>query len=363
MSKTALVVDDSKSARFALRKSLENHGYKVDAVESAKAAYEALSAALPDIVFLDHIMPEIDGFQALQHIKQDARSAALPVVICSSNEGPSFNDEARGKGATAVLQKPPSPEQLQKVLDSVQAAIAERAAAAPEPVTATAASAEEALAAKPPKVTNIREPEVAIEQAVMKVIRSAIPPRAEGAPPSVVPHIAAPSVPLSNTMSVPLSTTMGGAAQAPAASHGPFMTASLRDQIDERIRKVTQDLFVQVASLRADVVELQVAQSPEDAPWREDVSALRAGLENLQASVAASYEDLRSQVNTQFALQAEQMEQFAQTVRSVAAEEAHRVADRAVMDAAARVSDQLAKSILQALNPMQGQAPRRSEAG
>src|SRR5688572_9951054 len=120
MSKSALVVDDSKSARFALRKYLENHAYKVDTAESAEQCYEYLKDHRPEVIFLDHVMPGADGFDVLKHIKSDPNTVTIPVVICSSNEGEEFTKQARSRGAADVLQKPPSPDMLLKVLDNLQ---------------------------------------------------------------------------------------------------------------------------------------------------------------------------------------------------------------------------------------------------
>lgn len=116
----ALVVDDSKSARFALRKYLEGHAFRVDTADSARAAYAWLQDQRPDLIFLDHVMPGEDGFSALQRIKDDPQTADIPVVICSSNEGGAFVAEARHRGAADVLQKPPSPEQLLRVLQQIE---------------------------------------------------------------------------------------------------------------------------------------------------------------------------------------------------------------------------------------------------
>lgn len=331
MSKTALVVDDSKSARFALRKYLENHGYQVEALDGAAAAYDYLKSQLPDIIFLDHIMPGIDGFEALQHIKREPRTSAIAIVICSSNEGPSFNDEARSKGAATVLQKPPSPEQLQRVLENVQASLAKAA-----PVAAPAAPKPAGIPpATPAKVTNIREPEVAIEQAVMKALRSAIPPRHEPAPVPATPDLSATG-----------RFSMGS-------------TGQLREQIDERIRKVTQDLFVQVASLRADLNQVEDRPGGADEPMREEVAALRTGLEALENSFSMQLNELQARMEAGFEVQTQRLEQLAQSARQAAAEEAHKVSERVVMAAAARISDQLADSILKAFRTPQQQ---RSEA-
>ena len=124
--RTALVVDDSRSARFALRKHLEHHAFKVDTAESARAAYHWLESQTPDLIFLDHVMPGEDGFEALRHLKADPRTASIPVVICSSNEGGAFTAEARSQGAADVLQKPPSPEQLKRVLQQIEETAAAR---------------------------------------------------------------------------------------------------------------------------------------------------------------------------------------------------------------------------------------------
>ena len=102
-ARTALVVDDSKSARLALRRYLEGHHFRVDAAESAAEAMNLLATQRPEVIFLDDVMPEVDGFQALRVIKATANLASIPVVICSSNEGPAFNAQARAAGAIAVL--------------------------------------------------------------------------------------------------------------------------------------------------------------------------------------------------------------------------------------------------------------------
>ncbi len=121
---TALIVDDSRSARFALRKSLESHGFATDATDSARAAYEWLDTQTPDLIFLDHVMPGEDGLEALRQIKANPKTAAIPVIICSSNDAADFVREARGQGALDVLQKPPTAQQLQRVLKHAEPKVA-----------------------------------------------------------------------------------------------------------------------------------------------------------------------------------------------------------------------------------------------
>ncbi|TLZ27379.1 MAG: response regulator [Gammaproteobacteria bacterium] len=74
-AKRALIVDDSKSARVFLARALEKYDIDVDAAESAEAAIEYLSSNRPDVIFMDHLMPGMDGFQAVQAIKTEADQA------------------------------------------------------------------------------------------------------------------------------------------------------------------------------------------------------------------------------------------------------------------------------------------------
>lgn len=163
--RSAFVIDDSKSARFALRRYLENMHYVVETAESAEIAFNYLKDHHPDVIFLDHVMPGVDGFDVLNSIKSDPKTIDIPVVICSSNEGDAFTQEARFKGAADVLSKPPSPQALARVLGSLEkvtgarvtggvqpaparpAAAPTSAPAAPTPATATPAAASTAPAA------------------------------------------------------------------------------------------------------------------------------------------------------------------------------------------------------------------------
>ena len=115
-SKCALVVDDSKSARVVLRKMLEKHSLQVEAAASAEQAIDFLSRHSPDIIFMDHMMPGMDGFQAVQHIKENPATAMIPIVMYTSQNGEVYVGQARALGAVDVLAKDIQPTELQKVL-------------------------------------------------------------------------------------------------------------------------------------------------------------------------------------------------------------------------------------------------------
>jgi len=104
-AKRALVVDDSRSARAFLARILERHEIAVDAAESAEAAIQYLDRNRPDIIFMDHMMPGMDGFQAVQTIKNNPRTSSIPILMYTSQEGDLYLGQARALGAEGVLPK------------------------------------------------------------------------------------------------------------------------------------------------------------------------------------------------------------------------------------------------------------------
>lgn len=397
MNKTALVVDDSKSARFALRKFLEGFNYKVETAENANEAYAALGKALPDVIFMDHIMPGTDGFEALRVIKTDARFASVPVVICSSNEGEAFVAEAGARGASGVLQKPPSPEQLAGVLANLSNPVP-RAAALPRdedehplartlaptlitkreptamerlmatippkliptahligqapanaapvaqppsisapalPTTLTAAIPPPAPAVSPllapivssPKVQSLREPAVTIQQAVMKSIRDSMNAETVNPPANLTPP--------------PPAVSLGALPALNAVAEEPA-----QDALDARFSALRRELLSELAALRGQIGEL--AGTGLDDKIRNVASdAAKARTSALASTLEQHLSALRGNLDAILRAQNERIEQLLQVSRQTAAEEA----ERTVMKAAQRISDQMAESILKTLGP------------
>jgi CheY-like chemotaxis protein len=114
--KRALIVDDSRSARVILGRMLEQHGLAVDTAESAEQALEYLHHQRPDVIFMDHLMPGMDGFQAVQTIKADAQTATIPLMMYTSQEGELYVSQARALGAIGVLPKTVRPVDVSRVL-------------------------------------------------------------------------------------------------------------------------------------------------------------------------------------------------------------------------------------------------------
>jgi len=116
MTKRALIVDDSRSARVILSRMLEGYGLQVDSSESAEHALEFLRQTRPDVIFMDHLMPGMDGFQAIQAIKGNPDTAMIPVVMYTSQEGELYVSQARALGAVGVLPKTVKQVDVSRVL-------------------------------------------------------------------------------------------------------------------------------------------------------------------------------------------------------------------------------------------------------
>jgi CheY-like chemotaxis protein len=114
--KRALVVDDSKSARVILSRMLEKYDIEVDMAESAEQAIEYLKHDRPDAIFMDHLMPGMDGLQAVQAIKGNPQTAMIPIMMYTSQEGELYVGQARALGAMGVLPKQVRPVDVSKVL-------------------------------------------------------------------------------------------------------------------------------------------------------------------------------------------------------------------------------------------------------
>ncbi len=112
IQKHALVVDDSKSARLVLRRMLEKYTLAVDTANSAGEALEYLNHNRPDVIFMDHMMPGMDGFEAVKAIKNNPATATIPILMYTSKGGDLYLSQARALGAAGILPKSVAPAEL-----------------------------------------------------------------------------------------------------------------------------------------------------------------------------------------------------------------------------------------------------------
>lgn len=118
-----LLIDDSKVTRYALRIELKKLGVEVATADSAEAALETLKSRVPDAILMDHIMPGLNGLEALEIIRADPRTAHLPIVLCTSQEDADFAAAAGKKGVLAILPKSLAAERLPGIIARIRAAL------------------------------------------------------------------------------------------------------------------------------------------------------------------------------------------------------------------------------------------------
>jgi twitching motility two-component system response regulator PilG len=122
-----MVIDDSNTIRRSAEIFLVQAGCRVILAEDGFDALAKIADHHPDVVFVDIMMPRLDGYQTCALIKKNPRFAATPVVMLSSRDG--LFDRARGRmvGSNQYLTKPFTKESL---LRAVSRHVARRAAAA-----------------------------------------------------------------------------------------------------------------------------------------------------------------------------------------------------------------------------------------
>ena len=76
-----LVVDDEEQNRSLLRDPLEARGYEVEEAENGVLALQKIAGRPPDVILLDLMMPKMDGFEVCRRLKQDPKTAHIPILI------------------------------------------------------------------------------------------------------------------------------------------------------------------------------------------------------------------------------------------------------------------------------------------
>ena len=107
-----LVVDDEEMNRRLLRDILESQGYQVTLAEDGQQALDMVFAAPPDVVLLDIMMPKVDGYEVCKQLRQDARTAHLPIQIITALKDHAEMLKGIRAGANDFLTKPIDAEEI-----------------------------------------------------------------------------------------------------------------------------------------------------------------------------------------------------------------------------------------------------------
>ena len=107
-----LIVDDDEQVREYVRVNLEAEGYNVREAGNAEEGLRALEESQPDLVLLDVMMPQVDGWEMLQLLHERHGADAVPVVMFSGKVDEAAAGEAAERGAQGFIGKPFDPSQL-----------------------------------------------------------------------------------------------------------------------------------------------------------------------------------------------------------------------------------------------------------
>jgi two-component system, chemotaxis family, chemotaxis protein CheY len=106
MTRTCLVVDDSRVVRKVARRILEAHGFTVAEAEDGQKALEACHQQMPDCVLLDWNMPIMNGLDFLKKLRAEYGPDKPPVVFCTTETDMSSIEQAIVNGAQEYIMKP-----------------------------------------------------------------------------------------------------------------------------------------------------------------------------------------------------------------------------------------------------------------
>ncbi|MFT5377279.1 MAG: signal transduction histidine kinase, partial [Candidatus Latescibacterota bacterium] len=102
---TLLAIDDDPTARDLMRRMLEREGWLVEEAENGRVALDKVEKNAPELVLLDLMMPEMDGFQFIEEFRRDARWKDVPIIVVTARElGPEEKQRLTGK-VDNILQK------------------------------------------------------------------------------------------------------------------------------------------------------------------------------------------------------------------------------------------------------------------
>jgi len=116
-----LIVDDSPTEVHVMQQALERHGFETASAADGAEAIAKAKTMKPDLIFMDVVMPGVNGFQATRKLAADPETRAIPVIMVTSKDPETDRIWGLRQGAVDYLVKPVSMNQL---VEKAQAALA-----------------------------------------------------------------------------------------------------------------------------------------------------------------------------------------------------------------------------------------------
>jgi twitching motility two-component system response regulator PilH len=150
---TILIVDDSRTLVHALKSFLEQSGFATVTAFDGLQGVEAARSHQPDLILMDIVMPNMNGFEATRALKRDPQTATIPVIIVSGAEQPADRVWGTRLGAKGYLAKPLRKDRL---IETIKQVLAQSRAAEATPKTSRVGGATDAPPAKTRRIITVR---------------------------------------------------------------------------------------------------------------------------------------------------------------------------------------------------------------
>ena len=116
-----LIVDDSPSQLVGMKRTVEKLGHEVITAEDGAAGVEVAKRELPDLILMDVVMPNLNGFQATRQISKDPKTSHIPVILVTTKDQETDKVWGMRQGAKAYITKPIVESQLVETIQEILA--------------------------------------------------------------------------------------------------------------------------------------------------------------------------------------------------------------------------------------------------
>ena len=116
--KKLLLIDDDPNLILLVKDYLEFRGYNVVTAENGREALDVLDQNIPDMIICDVMMPEMDGYALVKHIRQEPQTNSIPILFLSAKGQSQDRVKGLNEGADVYMVKPFEPEELVAQVES-----------------------------------------------------------------------------------------------------------------------------------------------------------------------------------------------------------------------------------------------------
>jgi twitching motility two-component system response regulator PilH len=119
-----LVVDDSPSQQLGMKRIIEKLGHIAYTADDGVQGVDVCKAELPDLVLMDVVMPNLNGFQATRALSRDATTQHIPIILVTTKDQETDRVWGLRQGAKAYLTKPFTENELVEIINQVMPPVA-----------------------------------------------------------------------------------------------------------------------------------------------------------------------------------------------------------------------------------------------